>query len=175
MQSEFLRPHSKHVEPFKRMSVDEGPPRKPRRSSSVHDKPVRLTLRHKHLGPLERGVMDVVWELNECSVRDVVQRMAPKRAYTTVMTTLSRLYRKGILRRDEANHKFLYSARLNRRELEDSIARDLIMQLLAVDPASRESMITFLVDKLRERDPALWNKIMARTSEMSTDTEEVQN
>jgi predicted transcriptional regulator len=106
--------------------------------------------------------MEIVWKLNECTVRDVVRSMGRKRAYTTVMTTLSRLYQKGILNRAEADHKFLYSVRLHRRELEDSIARDLVMQLLAIHSTSREAMIMFLVEKLSQQDPALLNKIAKR-------------
>ncbi|MGO9307392.1 MAG: BlaI/MecI/CopY family transcriptional regulator [Candidatus Korobacteraceae bacterium] len=51
------------------------------------------------LGRLERQTLDVVWESDECSVRDVTRRLTRKRAYTTVMTTLDRLYQKGILNR----------------------------------------------------------------------------
>ena len=55
------------------------------------------------LHELETEVMDVVWELEEASVRDVMDRLnarAPKpRAYTTYMTILARLHRKGVLAR----------------------------------------------------------------------------
>lgn len=55
------------------------------------------------LHELETEVMDVVWELEEASVRDVMDRLnarAPKpRAYTTYMTILARLNTKGVLAR----------------------------------------------------------------------------
>jgi predicted transcriptional regulator len=54
------------------------------------------------LGPLEQEVMEVVWDLEDATVRDVYERLAARRkiAYTTVMTTMSRLATKGYLRRD---------------------------------------------------------------------------
>lgn len=56
------------------------------------------------LGPLEQDVMDVVWRLGDATVRDVHDRLAAERkiAYTTVMTTMTRLATKGLLRRDTA-------------------------------------------------------------------------
>ena len=47
------------------------------------------------LGRLEREVMDVVWSSDEHTVKDVQGRLPRKAAYTTVMTTLDRLYKKG--------------------------------------------------------------------------------
>lgn len=54
------------------------------------------------LGPLEQDVMDVVWQLGDATVRDVHDELATQRkiAYTTVMTTMTRLATKGLLRRD---------------------------------------------------------------------------
>lgn len=56
------------------------------------------------LGPLEQDVMDVVWRLGDATVRDVHDELAQGRqiAYTTVMTTMTRLATKGLLRRDTA-------------------------------------------------------------------------
>ena len=44
------------------------------------------------LGPLETQVMEVLWECDECCVRQVLPRLNQKFAYTTIMTTLDRLY-----------------------------------------------------------------------------------
>src|SRR5680860_934845 len=54
------------------------------------------------LGPLEQDVMDVAWRLGDATVRDVHEELVRDRkiAYTTVMTTMARLAKKGLLRRD---------------------------------------------------------------------------
>jgi predicted transcriptional regulator len=56
------------------------------------------------LGPLEQDVMDVAWRLGDATVRDVHGELAAERAiaYTTVMTTMTRLAAKGLLERDTA-------------------------------------------------------------------------
>ncbi|MCT2587154.1 BlaI/MecI/CopY family transcriptional regulator [Actinophytocola gossypii] len=53
------------------------------------------------MGELERAVMEVLWDRGEpCVVRDVVSVLAERNlAYTTVMTVLDRLTKKGLVRR----------------------------------------------------------------------------
>ena len=64
------------------------------------------------LGPLEITVMELLWEEGESSVHDVVPKLARPLAYTTVMTTLDRLYKKGLLDRRKSERAFVYSPRL---------------------------------------------------------------
>jgi predicted transcriptional regulator len=60
------------------------------------------------LGTLERQVMDLLWErAGEASVREVHDAFQGSHAYTTLMTTLDRLYKKGLLvRRKERRSLF---------------------------------------------------------------------
>jgi len=53
--------------------------------------------------------MDVLWAQGESSVRDVADQLEHPLAYTTVMTTLDRLFKKGILARRKAERAFVYS------------------------------------------------------------------
>src|SRR5438128_8928980 len=59
--------------------------------------------RHKNnkvmilLGPLEITVMEILWQRGESNVRDVAEKLDRPLAYTTVMTTLDRLFKKGLL------------------------------------------------------------------------------
>lgn len=56
---------------------------------------------NQYLGELEAEIMEIIWELEDISVRRVLNRLRKKKkvAYTTVMTVMTRLYDKGILRR----------------------------------------------------------------------------
>lgn len=56
----------------------------------------------KILGDLEAEIMEVVWTAEQASVRDVLCQLEKKKkiAYTTVMTVMSRLHAKGILKRN---------------------------------------------------------------------------
>ncbi|HEY4823146.1 MAG TPA: BlaI/MecI/CopY family transcriptional regulator [Candidatus Bathyarchaeia archaeon] len=56
------------------------------------------------LGELEAAVIGSVVRLGKASSRQVAEDLEPSRglAYTTISTTLDRLYKKGVLTRDEA-------------------------------------------------------------------------
>ncbi|MEP7054249.1 MAG: BlaI/MecI/CopY family transcriptional regulator [Actinomycetota bacterium] len=71
------------------------------------------------LGELERTVMERVWAwARPVSVRDVLEELAAERtiAYTTVMTIMERLARKGLLRRQLDGKAYIYSAVLTREQ-----------------------------------------------------------
>ena len=70
------------------------------------------------LGHLELRVMEVLWVHGESNVHDVVQRLGRPLAYTTVMTTLDRLFKKNLLVRRKWERAFLYAPRWTRREWE---------------------------------------------------------
>ena len=97
------------------------------------------------LGPLEWRIMELIWKANECSVRDVWRKLPQERAYTTVMTTLTRLFQKGIVNRRMVDRKFLYSARLSRQELEDAIARELCALLCGNSGDLKRTRIDYVV------------------------------
>jgi predicted transcriptional regulator len=107
------------------------------------------------LGHLEEGVMNVVWSLGEVNVRDVAARLERPLAYTTVMTTLDRLYKKGLLERRKAARAFIYAARLTREEWERERANSLVAGFLAGPQNSRELLISCLVDAVGDYDEAL--------------------
>jgi predicted transcriptional regulator len=68
------------------------------------------------LGPLERRVLEALWgRTGEARVRDL-QPSFPGIAYTTLMTTLDRLHRKGILRRSSDGRAFAYWPSVTRAE-----------------------------------------------------------
>ena len=55
------------------------------------------------LGPLEKEVMDIVWQQKKVSVKQVAVELSNTHslAYTTVLTILSRLWKKGLLERNK--------------------------------------------------------------------------
>ena len=67
--------------------------------------------------------MEVVWNIGACNVREVSERLDRKLAYTTVMTTLDRLYKKGFLDREMTDRAFLYSDKALTRRVEPATGR----------------------------------------------------
>ncbi len=69
------------------------------------------------LGELEERLMTIVWEQSPMSVRDVCTRVKRSQlAYTTVMTTLDRLHKKGLLARTKQGNAFFYEPAIDRAE-----------------------------------------------------------
>jgi predicted transcriptional regulator len=102
------------------------------------------------LGPLEITLMEILWTHGEGNVRDVIDRLGRPLAYTTVMTTLDRLYKKGLLARRKSERAFIYSAALSREEWEHKRAGDFVAGFL-----SPELLISCLVDAVGQHDKTL--------------------
>src|SRR5579863_4666175 len=111
------------------------------------------------LGHLESCVMDVVWARGDSNVRDVADKLDRPLAYTTVMTTLDRLYKKGLLERRKLERAFLYSPRLSRLDWERKRAGDLLAGFLAGPRPSSDLLISCLVEAVGQRDAALLDEL----------------
>lgn len=96
--------------------------------------------------------MEVLWARGECSVRDVAQHLERPLAYTTVMTTLDRLYKKGLLSRQKLDRAFLYSQRMSRTEYDRARADSIVAGFLAGPRPGRELLISCLVDAAGQHD-----------------------
>jgi predicted transcriptional regulator len=99
--------------------------------------------------------MEVMWSLGrEASVRDVLVELSSRPAYTTVMTTMERLHRKGLLGRRREGRAFIYAAAFSRDGLAGRRALGFIRQLLD-GGASAAPVLSSLVHAVGERDRAL--------------------
>lgn len=104
------------------------------------------------LGKLEYQVMAEVRLREETSVREVWERMAGAVAYTTLMTTLDRLFKKGLLSRRKVGRAFHYSAKYSVGEMERGVAGDVIGKLLDTATGSVEPVLACIVDAVSDRD-----------------------
>jgi len=79
------------------------------------------------LGGLERKVMEVLWtDLGvPVSVRQIEEQV-PGYAYTTLLTVLTRLHRKGLVRRTKDGRAFLYAATTSREEYTAELMREAL-------------------------------------------------
>jgi predicted transcriptional regulator len=111
------------------------------------------------MGHLEITVMEIVWTQGESSVHDVMEKLARPLAYTTVMTTLDRLFKKGLLDRRKSDRAFLYAARLSRAEWERKRAGDFLTEFLSRPKPSGDLLISCLVDAVSEQDAALLDEL----------------
>jgi len=102
-------------------------------------------------GPLEVEVLEALWKRpGGASVR-ALRDDFPGSAYTTLMTTLDRLYKKGALDRDRAGRAYVYHPRCGRSELESRLAREAFDLLFAgrMRGARARPVLSGLVDAVR--------------------------
>jgi len=94
-------------------------------------------------------VMDAVWDFPPATVREVADRMRgdADRAYTTVMTTLDRLHKKGLLLREKDGLAWRYRAALDRAAWERRVADTLAAELLAHGDAGLAALIDATADE----------------------------
>jgi predicted transcriptional regulator len=106
-------------------------------------------------GPLELQVLESLWARGgPVSVRDL-QCDFPRAAYTTLMTTLDRLFRKGVLEREKAGRAFVYRPRYTREALRSGLAEQALGSLLGPDAGSVRPILSCFVDVVSRTDRAL--------------------
>jgi predicted transcriptional regulator len=108
----------------------------------------------QHLGPLEQRTLDALWMRGSATVRELIEESCSDLAYTTVMTTLDRLYKKQLLCRSGEGRAFRYTPRFSRQELDCEAAGHAFRQLLDSSPSSTLPL-SFLVEIVGDRDARL--------------------
>jgi len=110
------------------------------------------------LGPLEERLLEALWQRGPATVRELLEGGYHDLAYTTVMTTLDRLFKKGVLTREAEGRAFRYTARFTREELHREAAGEAVRQMLDASPAS-SLPLSYLVEILTERDAQLLDEL----------------
>ena len=112
------------------------------------------------LGRLEAAVLDVLWTSGELTTPEVHELVGRQRqlAYTTILTTLQRLHRKGLLTRTSRGRGHAYAPAQSREEFFGSRASGLASQLLQLGDAG---LAAFLAEA-RRLDPEFVATLRAR-------------
>jgi len=130
-----------------------------------------LSSQRLQLGPLEIDVMEAMWQYGDSNVRDVVGRLERPLAYTTVMTTLDRLYKKGLLDREMTDRAFVYTPKVTREDWDRRRAGEMMAGFLAGPEESRQLLLSCLVDAVGTHDAMLLDelekKIQRKREELS--------
>jgi predicted transcriptional regulator len=106
------------------------------------------------LGPLEQQMLSALWKRGSATVRELLDAGDIKLAYTTVMTTLDRLYKKQLLNRAAEGRAFRYSPRYTEEELEKAAVGETIRQLLR-SGAGASLPLSYFVEAVSEHDASL--------------------
>jgi predicted transcriptional regulator len=111
------------------------------------------------LGHLEAEVMEIVWARGQRRVQEVMEALKRPLAYTTVMTTLDRLFKKGLLGRAKQDRAYVYSVRLSRAEWERRRASDLVAGYLSGRGPARELLLSCFLEAVGEHDALLLDEL----------------
>jgi predicted transcriptional regulator len=106
------------------------------------------------LGPLEQELLSALWMRGSATVREMLDAGGINLAYTTVMTTLDRLYKKQLLNRSAEGRAFRYSPRYTQEELEKAAVGETVRQLLGSGEAAALPL-SYLVEAVSEHDAGL--------------------
>jgi len=112
----------------------------------------------RQLGPFERQVLQALWARGSSTVRELLADGQIRQAYTTVMTTMDRLYKKGLLDRVAEGRAFRYTPRHTAEELQRVAALEGIRQLLGSGDTS-SLPLSYLVEALSAHDAQLLDEL----------------
>jgi predicted transcriptional regulator len=95
------------------------------------------------LAPLELDCLNMLWPMGEATVREIRDALASRRprAYTTIMTIMDRLARKGIVERRKTGRAYIYKPNLT---AEDARAHALAQVIDSFFGGSKELVIAHL-------------------------------
>ena len=113
------------------------------------------------LGPLETRLLGLLCRIKDATVRELLTGGEVRAAYTTVMTTLDRLYKKGLLERetDDGNGRaFRYRLKHGRREIYQAVLGSDLNRILRSAPDA-SLPVSFLVDAVADHDPAFLDEL----------------
>jgi predicted transcriptional regulator len=103
-------------------------------------------------GTLELRVLEALWAGDDAqSVRDLQPRF-PGVAYTTLMTTLDRLHRKGVLDRQKAGRAFVYRPRYTREVLRSHVASEALQAVFGDRASELTPILSFFVETISRED-----------------------
>jgi predicted transcriptional regulator len=106
----------------------------------------------KIVGSAERPILEVLWEKGPLTGREIYEQVRKGKAlaYTTVLTLVSRMVKKGSVRRRKVDGLYAYEAALKKAEFEKHVASAVIKGILEVSPSCAVSSFVDIVSKWDE-------------------------
>ena len=122
-----------------------------------------LASRKIRLGPLEQKLLSAMWQQPDgITIRELRDRADLGRAYITIVTTLNRLRKKGLVDRIAVEGAkvvtFRYVPRFTRAEVERDVASKAIRQVLGLDLAG-PLLLSRMVEEIGEHDAELLEEL----------------
>jgi len=111
------------------------------------------------LGEREREVLAVLWSVGSATVQQVADGLKATLAYTTVMTTLDRLYKKGLLQRSKRDRAFVYKPKFSENDMERGRASEMVHRLFTSSSMNQDALLSCLVEAVESYDTDLLHRL----------------
>src|SRR3972149_8688189 len=117
------------------------------------------------LGDLERLVMDVLWNRGEVAGREVLEDIVKERAlaFTTILTVLDRLLKKGLIKRKKKGGIYVYAPSISRDDFVKQVSEEVLQGILDISASSAASSF---VDILYRTSPDEMDRLSRQMEEM---------
>ncbi len=106
-------------------------------------------------GELEEKVMDILWTKGNATVKEINEELSKKGekyAYTTIMTILDRLYKKGVLDRKKEGKGYRYVPKLSKEQFEEMVTEKVISEIVKANPSTAVAAFGGIIDELNEEE-----------------------
>ncbi len=104
------------------------------------------------LGDIEKAVMDVIWNKDEATGREIFEEVGKEKnlAFTTVLTVMDRLMKKGLIKRMKHDKLFVYTATMSRDDFVRHVSQEVLQGIFDI---SSGSVASSFVDILYKTNP----------------------
>ena len=101
------------------------------------------------LGDIERLVMDILWSRGEVTGREVLEEIQKERplAFTTILTVMDRLLKKGLIKRKKMGGVFVYAPSISRDEFVKQVSEEVLQGILDISASSAASSFVDILYK----------------------------
>ncbi|HXN25604.1 MAG TPA: BlaI/MecI/CopY family transcriptional regulator [Candidatus Acidoferrales bacterium] len=109
------------------------------------------------LAPLELDCMNTLWPMGQGTVREIRDRLAARRprAYTTIMTIMDRLARKGVVERRKVGRAYMYSPNLSAEDARTQALGQVIENFFGGSKDALLAQLTAAAPRVRAAAAAL--------------------
>ena len=124
------------------------------------------------IGFLEKELMEILWKMGKADARDVYEELRKKRrtTYSTINTTLVRLYEKGLLEREQiksrGGFKYIYHPAKSKKEFEEKSVKETLLNLFR---KFEDATVSYLSESLEEDEEEIKKLKRKLEEEMKND------
>lgn len=104
------------------------------------------------LGTLEKDIMEVLWERQESSVKDILDAFPADRniSYSAVITVTNRMTKKGLLKKRKMGKAYFYKSIYDREQFFEMVSKKVVE---GISGFSLKSAMVHFVDYMSQMDP----------------------